>query len=592
MPTIRHKTGPLAGKEQTIDPRVDRITFGRDPAACDVVFPPDLTLVARRHFALVRKPSGEWMYEDFGDPFVAVNGHPAETDEGIPSGAVFELGKAGGPSFEILLEGKAFEGALPVTEVQQKPLSARATTRRLALVGGAAMAAVVVITGTFMFLSRSEGARLEQAMAQLQKAQADAAAESISAPVRERLLQAAHVVAVQFASGQVIAQGSASPIAPDLLVTNAHVAEIRNTLRPGDKLLVRSPGENGKTYEVIETKLHPGYHAFKNFLAQDPIFVTSAKSCPTCFPSLLSASLSYDVALLRVAPGSNLGPVLEIATPDELQALRPGQPLALAGYPLENIRGSEVMALKATPNYRTGMISALTDMFNLPGDIAQRRQIHHNIPVTGGNSGSPMVASSGKLVALLNAGNMLAHGDKGRMPNAAIINYGQRADLALELLDGTAEANLAKERAYWAKQTATFQRGFDLLVPAILNQTKPATAEKPTLVSQTKFTLTKGDGFKTKDNQGKEVSRRQRIHSVTMKANVPGIFIAYAQERAAIQLYLVSDGQIVSQDDRGNWFPFLRYSYPQDTTADIYVVSPDSDVNYTLLQYSWEPPRS
>src|SRR5262245_6120542 len=52
MPIIRHRSGPLAGKEQTIDENVERITFGRDPSACDVVFPADLTLVARRHFAL------------------------------------------------------------------------------------------------------------------------------------------------------------------------------------------------------------------------------------------------------------------------------------------------------------------------------------------------------------------------------------------------------------------------------------------------------------------------------------------------------------------------------------------------------------
>jgi hypothetical protein len=595
MPTIRHRTGPLAGKEQTIDPRVDRITFGRDPSACDVVFPPDLTVIARRHFAFVRKPSGEWMYEDFGDPFVAVNGKPAETDEGIPSGAKIELGKVGGPSFEIFFEGKQFESLLPETIIQQRVASSRdaaAKARRLAYAGVAVAVIAALGAGGVFFLSHNEGAKLEEAVGKLAKAQADAASESISAPVRDKVMQAAHVVLVKFASGQVSAQGSASPIGPDLLVTNAHVAALRDTLGPNDKMFVRSPGPNGKTYEIIETKLHPGYKAFNSFLNEDPIFVTSAKDCPTCFPSLLKGSLSYDVAIMRVAPGSNLSPILEIASPQELQALRPGMPLGLAGYPLENIQGREVQALSATPNLRTGMVTAITDMFNLPGDATESRLIHHNIPVTGGNSGSPMVGASGKLVALLNSGNVLPTAGGGRMPNAAIVNYAQRADLVLDLVNGTAEAGLDKERAYWAKQTATFKRGFDLIVPQVLTELRPATGANPTLVSQTKFTLIKGDQFKTKDKEGKDVSRRQKIHTVSIKGKVPGVFIAYAQERTPIQIYLVINGNIVQQNDRGVWFPYVQYSFDADQAADIYIVSPDQDVNYTLLQYSWDPPPS
>jgi len=596
MPTIRHRAGPLAGQEQTIDPRAERIMFGRDPAVCDVVFPPDQTLVARRHFALVRKPSGEWLVEDFGDPFVSVNGHAAEPDERVPSGAIIELGKKGGPSFEVLFEGKGLDDALPATAIQQKAPAARqaaARARNLALAGVAVAAAFAIGGGAFMYFNRSDGAKLEQAVAALQKAQDQAAADSITAPVRDRLVEASHVVVLQFPGGEVTATGTASPVGPDLLVTNAHVAELRDrAVAGGGKLFVRSPGPNGKTYEVIETKLHPGYRAFQAFLSKDPIYVTSVKACPNCFPSELQAVTSYDVALMRVAPGSNLSPILEVATTEELHNLRPGQVLALAGYPTERIRGSEMQALTATPNYRAGVVSAITDMFSLPGDIDHRRQILHNIAVTGGNSGSPMIAANGKIVGLLNAGNVLAHGDGGRMPNAAIINYGQRADLARELMDGTAEANLERERAYWTRQTAAFQRGFDYLVPRILAETGPAKAGKPAEVAQTKFTLTTGDQYTAKDPQGKDIPRRQKIHRVTMKANAPGIFIAYAERQTQIQMYLVINGQIVQQDERRIWFPFLRYSYPQDTTAEIYVVGPASDVNYTLLQYSWEPPKS
>jgi V8-like Glu-specific endopeptidase len=536
MPTIRHRTGPLAGKEQTFDPRVERITFGRDPSVCDVVFPPDLTLISRKHFALRRSPSDEWMYEDFGNPYVGVNGRPAETDEAIPSGAIVELGKPGGPSFEVIFEGKAATPGLADTIGGYKAESAReaaakaaAKARKVGIGAGAAVLVLAIGLGVVWWTSASQASKLNEAYAASQKRYTELAARSIGQDVSDNLEKAAHVVVIQFASGQYVAQGTASPIGPDLFVTNAHVAELREKLGAGDKLLVRAPGKGGKVYEVVEHKLHPGYRAFNQYLKDDPIFVTSAKACPTCFPSLLSASLSYDVALLKVAPGSNAGPVLQLASPEELQAMRPGMPIALAGYPLEAIRGSEIQGVTATPNYRAGVISAMTDMFNMPGDVAQRRLIHHNIPVTGGNSGSPMVNAQGKLVALLNSGNMLKHGDSGRMPNAAVVNYGQRADLVHELVNGTAEANLAAERAYWAKQTETFQRGRQFIVDMILKQTRPANqsanasaaSDKPE--KEVSRTLSTGDSFKAKEADGKEVARRQQIHQFELKGKIPGI---------------------------------------------------------------------
>ena len=77
MPIIQHRTGPLAGQEQVIPEGTERIVFGRDPSVCDVVYPADLAIVARRHFALVRTLAREWVIDEFGKPFVAVNGVPA-----------------------------------------------------------------------------------------------------------------------------------------------------------------------------------------------------------------------------------------------------------------------------------------------------------------------------------------------------------------------------------------------------------------------------------------------------------------------------------------------------------------------------------
>jgi hypothetical protein len=233
----------------------------------------------------------------------------------------------------------------------------------------------------------------------------------------------------------------------------------------------------------------------------------------------------------------------------------------------------------------------MTDMFNLPADVAQRRLVHHNIPVTGGNSGSPMLASNGKLVALLNSGNVLARPGGGRMPNAATVNYAQRVDMLQELVSERADGNLAADRAYWSKQTAAFKRGIEVIVPQLLSELKPTEGMTAVLVNETKTTLVKTDAFTAQDKDGKDVPRRQKIYPVTLKGG-PGVFIAYAQERTSIQLFLVVDGSIITKDDRGVWYPAVSYSMSDETKAEVYVVGPDNDVNYTLMHYSWDAPPS
>jgi hypothetical protein len=173
-----------------------------------------------------------------------------------------------------------------------------------------------------------------------------------------------------------------------------------------------------------------------------------------------------------------------------------------------------------------------------------------------------------------------------------MIRYGQRADLLLDLMSGKAVASLDEERAYWARQTAAFKRGVEVIVPWILAKNIPQKGATPTLSSQSKQMLTKADAFKAQDKSNKEVTRRQKIHPVTLKADRPMIYIAYARERAPVQIYLVINGKIVEQDDRAVWFPDVSHKVTADTKADIYVVGGDTDVEYTLFEYAWDVPRS
>ncbi|MCC7346774.1 MAG: FHA domain-containing protein, partial [Variibacter sp.] len=355
MLIVQHRKGPLAGSEQRFESGVERITFGRDPAACDVVFPAGLTLVARRHFALVRKPSGAWVIEQFGDPYVGVTGQPAEPGQAVHSGEVIELGQPGGPAFAVVSSGKGLGEALPPTAVQYRAtaphLSAR-RARRVATVGLAlALAAVGGVAGFFYFGHKKE-AQLQQALAALAEQQRKVAEDNIGPAVRDTLVRAAYLVVKQFPTGQMAAAGTAFPVAADLLATNAHVADQFNDLKAGEKLFVRAPGQGGKAYQVTEVKLHPGYAAFNTFTSEDPLFVTSSRDCPRCIPVRLRGSLSYDVATMKVTAAEPLSPIVPIASRDELNKLAAGMAVGIAGYPTERIQGGEIQGLVATPNLR------------------------------------------------------------------------------------------------------------------------------------------------------------------------------------------------------------------------------------------------
>ena len=598
MLVVRHKTGPLAGKEERIEPKGDRVTFGRDSAVCDIVYPPDATIVARRHFALVRKPSGEWTFDLFGDPFVAVNGEPAENGMAVHSGAKIELGEFGGPSFEIDLQGEGLANELPVTQPQHKVLGAHAVAdhaehsavraRRFALIG---LAIAILVGGgaaAFVYLARNEAARLNSALEALNREQAQLASESIPRAVRDNLLRAAYFVVTRKEDREEY--GTASPIGPDLLATNAHVAESFLNRGPKGRMVVRAPGVGGREYEVVEVRIHPGYRAFQEFLDQDQFYVGDWRLTGAQIPS-------YDVAILRIAPGATLSPILEIAPAEEIANLAPGFPLARAGYPTEYVSGAEIQSqVAATPNLAVGMITGMTDMFRMPGDPAHQRLVHHSVPSAGGASGSPLVGPNGKIVALNNAGTYVfvkIGNETQRISSSVLINYGQRADWLTDLRDGRADQALDADMPYWKQQTAAFKRGIDVLVPIVVADMKPKSGGTPVQHNKQKVTFTASDRYEVAGTAGQDKTvKRQKIHSVKLTAGKLNSFLAYAENQAAIQMYLVIDGKIVQSDERQVFVPRVNYTASSDTTADIYIVGPDADVTYTLFQYDWDPPRS
>ena len=174
--------------------------------------------------------------------------------------------------------------------------------------------------------------------------------------------------------------------------------------------------------------------------------------------------------------GPPLSPILELATAEEIAKLGAGDPLAYAGYPQENIAGAELFPISANPQVRTGSVTAMTDLFSMPTDPAHRQLVHHNMGTTVGTSGSPIISTSGRVVALHNRSSYVRLPDGKQVPSGALINYAQRIDLLKDLMSGEADKKLADEKRYWDEQTKSLKRGFDAISEKLLEKLKPSPA--------------------------------------------------------------------------------------------------------------------
>jgi hypothetical protein len=302
----------------------------------------------------------------------------------------------------------------------------------------------------------------------------------------------------------------------------------------------------------------------------------------------LSVGLSYDVGILRVAATANLSPILGIVDQAELTRIASGFPLASAGYPVESIRGNSVQALAPTPTLSVGIVTSMTDMFYVPSDPDRQTLIHHNLPLAGGSSGSPMIGPSGKIVGFANAGNMFSVpkeiAPSGRIPSAALINYGQRADLLLDMLAGTAQAKVDADQAYWTKMTDAFKRGIDVIVPVLVERGKPK-GMSAELVSRDKYTMAPADKTTLKDEKDNDVAVRRQRRSLNVTAGRQYLFIGYAEDRQTLHLYVFVGGKVVGKDNEHHWFPYYSYKAQESGTVEINLLTADKDVTYTLFQY-------
>jgi hypothetical protein len=306
-------------------------------------------------------------------------------------------------------------------------------------------------------LERSEAARIE-ALESIDRSKLDFARVFETARrsvylVAERLTKGSSEIVSPLATAWVVGDG--------ILATNAHVAESFDPAAPS-AFFLRSCSDPPVDVRVRSVRLHPGYATFANL-------VNGADGTPRAFDAAAASFLAMlpacDVAIVEVEPDESgrLGPPLPVAEKGALEALTHGEPLGLIGFPSEGLIRGGTDAERPQPTAQTGAVTAVTDFFLARTAASDAQLVQFSMSAAGGASGSPVLNRAGRVVAILSGGNSVTLG--GGIPRLPVggVNYGQRIDLLLELIDlapdALASAQARRTAAWRAQVAAIFEKG-------------------------------------------------------------------------------------------------------------------------------------
>ncbi len=240
--------------------------------------------------------------------------------------------------------------------------------------------------------------------------------------------------------------GTAWTIARRFLATNAHVAEALLELKePGDRIVARRGVFDRNEIVLGEPSIHPAYSVWnprlQRMIRHDNWQMEGFEYQPVA-----------DVAVLPVLVGDP--PPLQVLTEADYQP-RPGQDVVYyMGYPMEGVSG--FATLHTVPMH----VSAVTDYFFQDADWHEGGLMHLAGQVSGGASGSPIIRKEdGAVVGILSSGdNLLGWTGGGPIDDANHwrrinigFSYAQKVDLALELVNDTAQARQHERNLQWQK---------------------------------------------------------------------------------------------------------------------------------------------
>lgn len=219
--------------------------------------------------------------------------------------------------------------------------------------------------------------------------------------------------------------GTAWAFEPGRLATNGHISQpIEQFLSEGGSAFVLPNRTRGEYFRVTRAVTHPQF----------------GDNRPNPYGAKPQGS-PYDLGILEI--DGSFSSTMQLAGSDELFALDSGTPLAFLGFPSEDLSGGNVSQLNPIATMQTGIVTSISDFYLEDRGPQANHLIRHNLPATGGASGSPIFTADGVVVGALNGGNvefdsvLMADGQlvRDRQPSAALINFGQRIDLLNDILD-------------------------------------------------------------------------------------------------------------------------------------------------------------
>lgn len=157
------------------------------------------------------------------------------------------------------------------------------------------------------------------------------------------------------------------------------------------------------------------------------------------------SAFNPDVAVLTIK-GSHTS-CFKLASKDCLHELKSGDPVAFLGFPTENLEQDNLNLESPIASMQSGIIVAVSDFALKDAGKEKNILIRHNLPATGGASGSPVFNKNGEAIALLYAVSMIGQVKNGRVeraPSAAQINFAVRADLLSEMGESIAMEDFLK----------------------------------------------------------------------------------------------------------------------------------------------------
>jgi hypothetical protein len=207
------------------------------------------------------------------------------------------------------------------------------------------------------------------------------------------------------------------------------------------------------------------------------------------------------------------------------------------------------------PTSKIGHISGLKDEFLGKAATPEHRVvIQHDLGLTGGASGSPLLNPDGQVLGVVSAGSFhfftdFASGHPVRIPSAVAVNFALRADLLSELLSGNAAAAQAARSRAWLAELKRFKSNRK-------SEKKVLELLRGELRTDLEIAGVKAKSIRKILEERGRIAQSGRDHGATFRVRVPGAghyqFVIIGDQMKDLGLVLERGGKCVDDDFRPN----------------------------------------